>query len=276
MKYSLIAILVLSGFALAQDPNASQPPSAAPVPNSSQSPSAAPIDQQSPAPTQATAPAQGQAATPRIAAGSVIPVQLTKTIDAKKMKSGDPVEARVTQDLKSGTGQTLMSKDTKVVGHVVEDQARSKDQKESHIAIAFDRVVEKNGGDSSLPMSIQAIISPTALGGGSNSNANSDNAPPPSSASGMPTGNAGGRSAGAGGSMPSQPAPNPTAGDNPGNQQSNANTHEPITGNTQGVVGISNLKLMTAPNVSQGAILSSDKNNVKLESGTFMLLRVAQ
>ena len=276
MKYSLIAILVLSGVALAQEPNTSQPAGTSPAPDTSQTPSAAPADQQSPAPTQATVPAQGQAATPRIAAGSVIPVQLTKTIDAKKMKTGDPVEARVTQDLKSGTGKTLMLKDTKVVGHVVEDQARSKEQKESHVAIAFDRVVEKNGGDTPLPMSIQAIISPTALGG-NNSNASSDNAPAASSSSGMPTGNAGGRSTGAGGSMPSQPAPNPTAGsDSPGNQQGNANAHQPITGNTQGVVGISDLKLMAAPKASQGSVVSSDKNNVKLESGTFMLLRVAQ
>lgn len=77
--------------------------------------------------------------------------------------------------------------------------------------------------------------------------------------------------------MPSQPASNPTAGsDYPGSQQGNANAQEPITGNTQGVVGISDLKLMAAPNGSQGSVVSSDKSNVKLESGTFMLLRVAQ
>jgi hypothetical protein len=127
MKSSLIAILVLSGVVLAQDTNTSQSSSPSQVPSTSQPSSVAPAAQESP---MATRPArQGQATTPRIAAGSVIPVQLTKTIDAKKMKTGDPVEARVTQDLKSGTGQTLMLKDTKVVGHVVEDQPRSKEQK---------------------------------------------------------------------------------------------------------------------------------------------------
>lgn len=272
MKYSWIAILVLSGMVCAQDTNPSQPASPTQASPASQ-PSGTPPAQESPMASQTeTAP---QPATPRIAVGSVIPVQLTKTIDAKKMKTGDPVEARVTQDLKSGTGQTLMAKDTKVVGHVVEDQARSKDQKESHIAISFDRIVEKNGGDTSLPMSIQAIISPTALGGGSSANANNENAPGQPSSVGMPAGNAGGRSAGAG-NMPSQPAPNPNGGTDASGQQGNGNAHEPITGNTQGVVGISDLKLMAAPSASQGSVVSSDKNNVKLESGTFMLLRVAQ
>ena len=50
----------------------------------------------------------------------------------------------------------------------------------------------------------------------------------------------------------------------------------PITGNTQGVVGISNLKLEPAQNATQGSVLSSEKNNVKVDSGTLMLLRVNQ
>ena len=51
---------------------------------------------------------------------------------------------------------------------------------------------------------------------------------------------------------------------------------QPITGNTQGVVGIPNLKLSTEPNPTQGSLLSSEKNNVKLDSGTVLLLRVNQ
>jgi hypothetical protein len=40
------------------------------------------------------------------------------------------------------------------------------------------------------------------------------------------------------------------------------------------VVGISNLKLSPASNPAQGSVVSSDKNNVKLESGTLLLLKV--
>jgi hypothetical protein len=39
-------------------------------------------------------------------------------------------------------------------------------------------------------------------------------------------------------------------------------------------VGISNLKLTSGSQPAQGSVLTSEKNNVKLESGTLMLLRV--
>lgn len=49
---------------------------------------------------------------------------------------------------------------------------------------------------------------------------------------------------------------------------------QPITGNTRGVVGISNLNLAAASAPLQGSVVSSEKNNVKLEDGFFLLLRV--
>ena len=58
---------------------------------------------------------------------------------------------------------------------------------------------------------------------------------------------------------------------------SDAQKRPPITAQTQGVVGISNLTLSpVATNSAEGSIVTSDKNNVKLESGTMMLLRVSQ
>jgi hypothetical protein len=67
------------------------------------------------------------------------------------------------------------------------------------------------------------------------------------------------------------PAPNPEA-----KEGGSTAERPPVTGNTQGVVGISNLKLEAAQNAAQGSLMRSEKNNVKLESGTFMLLRVQQ
>src|ERR1700756_4909264 len=89
----------------------------------------------------------------RLAPGSIIPVQLTKSIDAKKLKTGDEVVAKVTQDMKSNNGEVILTKDTKVVGHVTEAQPRSKEQKESQVGIAFDRIVMKNSGEMQMPMS---------------------------------------------------------------------------------------------------------------------------
>jgi hypothetical protein len=214
-----------------------------------------------------------QAGAPRIAPGSVIPVQLTKTIDAKKAKPGDQIVAKVTMDLKTNSGEVIVPKDTKVMGHVTEAQARSKDEKESQVAIAFDRAVLKDG-EVSLPMSIQAVIAPPS------DNANSggggyDRGAAPSGGGAASTSMGGGRT---GGTTQTQPSTNsPTATPEPGASASQeAGGRPPINGNTQGVVGISNLKLEPAQNAAQGSVLSSDKNNVKVESGTMLLLRVNQ
>ena len=100
-----------------------------------------------------------QSATPgqhptRVAPGSVIPVQLTKTVDAKKAKTGDEVVAKVTMDMKTQSGDVLVPKDTKVIGHVTEAQKREKDQKQSELGLAFDHAVTKDGNTMQMPMSI--------------------------------------------------------------------------------------------------------------------------
>lgn len=214
-------------------------------------------------------PANGK----KIASGTVIPVQLTKTVDAKKAKTGDEVVAKVTQDLKTSSGEVFIRKDTKVFGHVTEAQPRSKDQKESELAIAFDKAVTKDGQTMQLPMSIQAIV-----GQQNNPPANAGNeqeaAPAPSGNS--PSGGGGGRSPMGGGSTPPQSAsPSAGGGSMPEPQASNS-PRPPINAQTQGVVGLSNISLSPNSNATQGSVVTSDKNNVKLESGTMLLLRVNQ
>jgi hypothetical protein len=209
----------------------------------------------------------------------VIPVQLTKTIDAKKAKPGDEVVAKVTMDLKTTSGEVVVPKDTKVVGHVTEAQARSKEQKESQLAIAFDHAALKTG-DMNLPMSIQAVIAPPSNNtntGGANA-AGTDQGGAPSAAGGTTSPTGGGRgSMGTSGQTQPPAAPTnsePTAGSE--GQQQSSNARPQITGNTKGVVGISNLTLSDGQNATQGSVLSSDKNNVKVESGTMLLLKVNQ
>jgi hypothetical protein len=168
-----------------------------------------------------------------------------------------------------------MPKDTKVRGHVTEAQARNKEQKESQVGIVFDRAVMKNGGDVSMPMSIQAIIGPTALNPPSSNPGTAGQSNQPSSASGIPSGNAGGRSTGSSGS-PSSVSPSSAGGEAPAEAQPGTGSNQPITASTQGVVGISNLKLSPTEDGKTGSVVSSEKSNVKLDSGTLMLLRVNQ
>lgn len=217
-----------------------------------------------PPPASDSANATSAANAPKIAPGSVIPVQLTKTVDAKKAKTGDEVVAMVTQDMKNQSGEVLVPKETKVIGHVTEAQARSKEQKESQLAIAFDQAVLK-GGQVQMPMSIQAVVAPQ----NNNDDAGSvpSGTPSPGSPAGTTTSPMAGRPGGAG--QPQAQQPTPQADDS-----GNSGRRPPINGQTQGVIGISHMTLSAGSSPAQGSVLTSDKNNVKLESGTMLLLKV--
>jgi hypothetical protein len=226
----------------------------------------------------AQASTQAQPNTPRVAPGSVIPVQLTKTIDSKKAKPGEEIEVRVTQDMKNGSGEILVPKDTKVFGHVTEAQKRTKEQKESELGITFERAM-MNGSDVPLPMSIQAIIVPPPANQTQNAAAG-DSGPTSAPSAGeapqtAPNAHGGGMGSGA---SQGPPAGSGSGGDWPsgGQAKTSANARQPITGNTQGIVGDANLKLSTATTASQPSVVTSEKDNVKLESGTVMLLRVTK
>lgn len=254
--------ILLCGLALAQD--ATTAPATTPSqPQQNSVPQAAPAQAATPGAMQAGAPL-------RIAPGSVIPVQLTKSIDAKKLKTGDQVEAKVTQDMKAGNGEIIVPKDTKVVGRVTEAQAHSKEQKESQVGIAFDHAVMKDGGDVNLPMSIQAIISPSYLS--SNSGAEGSGQKQPEGNGAMPQPSTTNRAGAMGGAQP----PTTSGQTTPSDDKTTSGTHQPITGNTQGVLGIPDMTLSSTAGGAQGSLVTSGKNNVKLESGTLMLLRVDQ
>lgn len=209
----------------------------------------------------------------RIAPGSIIPVQLTKSVEAKKAKAGEEVTARVTQDLKTSSGQVLIPKDTEIVGHVTQAQTRSKGEKESDLGLSFDRAVLKDGNNMPLPASIQAVIAPQTMA--PSNNGEGTNAPTPSSNGGaFPSGGNRPGMQGGGSQQPPQNSPPDQTSNAPSTQQSS--TRPPITSKTEGVVGLEHYKLSNSSDSKEGSVVSSDKGNVKLESGTLMLLRVNQ
>jgi hypothetical protein len=233
----------LSGFANAQNaPSASAP-----------NPGADPA---------AIQPRRGDTVTTKIAPGSVLPAVLAKTVDAKKAKVGDEVVAKITEDMKSNGGAVIIAKDTKIMGRVTVAQARSKEQKESQLAIAFERAVPPSGSEMPLPMSIQAVISFKNDREQGEGNEAGEGARP-----------AGGSTpAGARAGSATPPAPGSAGGDS--DEHKTSNSRPVITGQTQGVIGIPNLTLAPAASPAQGSLLTSEKNNVKIEGGTLMLLRV--
>lgn len=273
MKRAMMIVLTIAlaaGVLLAQTPQQ--------APTTTQEPPASTQPQTS-TPPQTTAPEQPGGTTPsatpeqnaaHIAPGSIIPVRLTKTVDAKKAKQGDQIVATIPGDLKATNGQVVVPKDTKVIGHITEAQKRSKDQKESQLGIAFDQMTMQNGQQVQLPMSIQAIIAPPKT----NATAASENQPPGSasgSSSNYPSG--AGRSGTMGGN-PSAPATPPTTESAPPNTQAQSAPNPPVTEDTKGMVGYKDMTL-GEPNATSGSVVTSEKNNVKLEDGTLVLLRVS-
>src|SRR5262249_16646013 len=91
-----------------------------------------------------------------LAGGTTILATLNKSVDAKKAKQGDEVDARAAQNVVSN-GSVVIPRGSKLVGHVTEVKAREKGQNKSSLGIAFDKAVLKNGQEVPLQASIRAI-----------------------------------------------------------------------------------------------------------------------
>lgn len=215
----------------------------------------------------AESPLQNTAA--RFSSGTVIRVELAKSVDAKKAKVGDEVIAKTMDDFLSDKNEVLAPKGSQVVAHVAEVTPHE-GKSASTLGIAFDKIVLRNGTEVPLKASIQAIGAPE-------SNGPAFNEPMAGSAGpgGMPSmsspgrGAYGGTAPNPGGSLPG--TANPTAAPIPDTTSGPA-VNPRLTPNAQGVVGISGLSLSTG--AAQDSLLTSPKHNVKLDSGTQMILRV--
>lgn len=94
----------------------------------------------------ASVAARAQQPTAAIPPGTLLQVELTGDIDAKKAHVGDMFKARLWSDLRVG-GKIVLPQKTVLVGHVVEAQARSKANPESKLTLAFDKAVLKDGSE---------------------------------------------------------------------------------------------------------------------------------
>ncbi len=85
--------------------------------------------------------------------------ELTKSIDARKARPGDPVPARLTMDVLAH-GHIVAPRGTQIVGHVTAATARTRDVSGAQVAIAFDRIAFRNGFELPLQATIRAIGAP--------------------------------------------------------------------------------------------------------------------
>jgi len=234
-----------------------------------------------------SANADTQGANASLNSGTVLRAVLTKSVDARKNKEGDEVVAKVAEDVKAD-GQVIIKKNSKLIGHVTQAKARSKGEAnaESSLGILFDKAITKDGREVPVHAVIQAMAAAqntAAISAGEDM-------------SGMGSATAG-RSAGAGGGLMggvgstvnnTAGSVGPTVGSTAntglgaagaatGNLGSTASAATQLNSNSTGMIGLSGLNLVTAAsNSTQGSLITSTSKNVKLDSGTQMLLRISQ
>ena len=213
-----------------------------------------------------------------VEAGTTVAAELSKALDARKNKVGDQVLAKTTHEVKS-EARVIVPKGSKLVGHVTEVKAHTKDQATSELGIAFDYAVLKNGTEIPLSLGIQAIGRGQAAAPTMNmedqSVANGTAGAAPSS---------GGRTSGSGGVVGGVRSTAGGAVDSVGLAAGGVENSAGAAGgavsgslnaNNRGVVGLPGLTLSTETSTSANAsVISSDRGNVHLDSGTEMVLLV--
>lgn len=202
--------------------------------------------------------------------GTVLSVELSKSLDAKKSRPNDKVEAKTASDLLLH-GQIVVPRNTKIIGHITEAKAHSKRSPGSEIKFTFDRVLLKGGSELPSQLTVQAIARPLrvpsfGLGGSDNMpDASSMPGRMPSMGSQTPAGAA--SSATMNPKYPDDMTPPPSlSSDIP-----SPSTATPLSATAHGVVGIKGLTLNTSGPVS---VLTSNEGNVHLDSGSQLALRV--
>ncbi len=221
--------------------------------------------------------------------GSTVQAELSKPVDCRKNKPGDEVTAKTTQDVKSD-GKVVLPKGSRIVGKVTQAQARAKGQDESKLGIAFDHAILKDGTQVPVSFAIQAIGSSQAAASAA---AADDSAAIAGDAGGMATASGSGATrsgAGAtrgvvGGVTSSTGSVVNTTGSAAGSTlhtgnatatNTGTNVAGGLTSTSQGVVGMPSLTLssVASGSTTAGSMIRSSTSNVRLESGTRMLLKV--
>ncbi len=248
--------------------------------------------------TSATAPGVNPAASTAQNKGSYLLVELSKTLNAKKLKPGDKIKAEVSQDVLSH-GKVIIPIETEVIGHVTEVAVRDAENPESRLGVVFDRIKLKHYRDISFQAVVQRVqppvqrksmvdqpsqmLPPSLIMGdlrsstpspagrsGSPSRAN----PPPSASASQPNTS---DIYGAPLTVKQSPTSHAQTGGSAAqleSQQASAGGQAMSVGMPYGVSGLKGLSLRADSTGTPGPVIVSNTINVKLEYGTQILLHV--
>jgi hypothetical protein len=194
--------------------------------------------------------------------GPAIPATLAKSVDSKKAKVGDEIDAQTSVSL-SGAGVQI-PEGSKIVGHITDVKSKAKGDPESSLTFAFEKIVLKDG--KQLPF--RAVAQAIGPGGNAATAAFPENGGPNSPPQ-APAGSAAARPGNNGGTGAAAGAPGGTASNAPEGSAAPGNGGR-LPENATGAVG---MKGVTLTSEGSAAVISSSSKSVKLDSGTQMLLR---
>jgi len=106
--------------------------------------------------TSVAARAQQPPASAPIAPGTLLQVEMSNDVDAKKAHPGDVFKTRLWDDVRNGDKVVLPAK-TVVVGHVVAAQPHTKDNSDSSLSVAFDKAILKSGAEIPLHCVVERV-----------------------------------------------------------------------------------------------------------------------
>ena len=254
-----------------------------------------------PAITSTTSTTSQPAAAPQSKNGAYLLVELSSTLKATKLKPGAQIKAEVSQDVISH-GKLIIPAETQVIGHVTEVNARHGSDDESRLGIVFDRIVLKHFHDVNFQAVVQTVRppvvrhsrvdepsqmlppsmimgdlrgpSPNSQSRSSGPSAGRASATAPSQSTAMSESNSG-TALQAPLTVKQSPSTNTAVGSSAASLETTSGGTPMSVGMPQGVFGLKGLSLTPGATAgTPGPVIVSNTQNVKLESGTQILLHV--
>jgi len=200
----------------------------------------------------ATSSTQTSAPVPQNLNDGVIAARLSKPIDSRAARAGDKIVAKTATPVRLSNG-TLIPSDTNILGHLTEATALSKGDVQSSLGMVFDGIQITRKEELKIAGTLQAIAPP--LDAGIDSGAFGPASIPMF-----------------GGNLPAHDAgtvPAPQAGTYNGTVPSAKAATPVLNTKSSGVAGFRNLQM------GANSLLTSTEKEIRLESGTQMVLKVA-
>jgi hypothetical protein len=209
--------------------------------------------------------------TSQVTAGGTVVAEFTRSVDARKVKRDDKIEARLTMDVLS-RGEVLVPRGTRIVGHIIDARSRTRDTPDSRIELSFDQIVLKNGREIPLKASIQALGAPIQTLATSYNESTDMNA-----ASQTRSGEAVGKNEMVNIKRETPGTLGPTnsgiaSEETMDSSTARVNMARSLGPRNRGVFG---MKYIELSGTTQGSAISSTRQNVHLDSGTQLVLHIA-